>query len=302
MMSKLKRWIFSLQGKFILTASICILTFTTIGNLIVLSREEKLYRQDILNQGKVLAEISRLMLTNVMVYNELGIMDNHDLVDYLDYFIMNLIERDNRVRYVAVLDAQGRVKAHSNISEFGKVYQDVAVRGAIKNLKTDIAYGKQHGEPLLTITTPLNIDTKRWGVLRTGISAAEVQESITALKYEIHTITAVFSIISLLIVSFGARVLAKPVIRLTRAMDGIRTHGDFAQRDFKFKKRRDELGKLQNSFFWMLKRLWEADQEHKKTWEVLGQTKKWCPSAGWPPAWRMRSTTRWVVYRSALKI
>ena len=240
----------------------------------MLSREEKLYRQDILNQGKVLAEISRLMLTNVMVYNELGIMDDDDLIDYLDYFIMNLMERDTRVRYVAVLDGQGRVQAHSTISEFGKIYQDVAIRGAIKNLKTDIAYGTQHGEPLLTITTPLNIDTKQWGVLRTGISAAEVQESIAALKYEINTMTAVFSILSLLIVSFGARVLAKPVIRLTRAMDGIRTHGDFAQKDFKFKKRHDELGKLQNSFFWMLKRLWEADQEHKKTLEVLGQTEK----------------------------
>ena len=59
-----------------------------IGSLIILSREERLYRQDLINQGNVLSEISRLTLTNVMVYNELGMMDKQDLIDYLDYFIM----------------------------------------------------------------------------------------------------------------------------------------------------------------------------------------------------------------------
>ena len=98
-MKRLRKWIFSLQGKFILVASMCILVFTTIGSFHPSSREENLYRQDIINQGKVLAEISRLMLTNVMVYNELGMMDRQDLIDYLDYFIMNLMERDRRVRY-----------------------------------------------------------------------------------------------------------------------------------------------------------------------------------------------------------
>ena len=83
---------------------VCIASFifTTIGSLIILSREERLYRQDLINQGNVLSEISRLTLTNVMVYNELGMMDKQDLIDYLDYFIMNLMERDKRVRYVMI--------------------------------------------------------------------------------------------------------------------------------------------------------------------------------------------------------
>jgi hypothetical protein len=113
MIEKLRKWIFSLQGKFILVASMCILVFTTIGSFIILSREENLYRQDIINQGKVFAEISRLMLTNVMVYNDLGMMDRQDLIDYLDYFIMNLMERDRRVRYAMVLDNDGGILARN---------------------------------------------------------------------------------------------------------------------------------------------------------------------------------------------
>jgi signal transduction histidine kinase len=271
---KLQQWIFSLQGKFILVAFVCILIFTTIGNFIVLSREEKLYRQDIIHQGKILAEISRLMLTNVMVFNELGMMDNQDLVDYLDYFIMNLIERDLRVKYVAILDNTGKVLAHNNISEFGKTYRNSSIEECLYDLKTKISFDKLEHDTILKITTPLNIDTKNWGIIQVGLSTAEVQESINALKKNINMITTIFSILSLIIVSIGAKVLAKPVIRLTKTMDGIRTHGDFEQQNIMLDERLDEIGKLQNSFRWMLRRLWEADQERKKTWEVLSQTEK----------------------------
>lgn len=274
MIKKLRKWIFSLQGKFIIVAFLCIMTFTTIGTFLLLSREKKLYEQDLINQGKALAQISQLMLTNVMVYNELGMMDDQDLMDYLDYFIMNFMERDKRVRQMAVLCHEGQVVAHNDIAEFGKRYRDKSIREAITNYKTDICYGTFRGERILSITTPLNIDTKSWGVLRIELTTLEVQESINAFKKEIMTINMIFSMIALMIVSIGARVLAKPVKKLARIMDGIRTHGDFDQKALRFEKRRDELGKLQNSFLWMLKRLWKADKEHKETLEVLSKTEK----------------------------
>ena len=133
--------------------------------------------------GNVLSEISRLTLTNVMVYNELGMMDKQDLIDYLDYFIMNLMERDKRVRYVMILDKEGGVLAHSNISESSKVYVDEALWKAITTLeKTEITEGSFQKEPVLRILAPLNIGTKRWGVVSTGLSMREVHESISSLK------------------------------------------------------------------------------------------------------------------------
>jgi len=275
MVEKLRKWVFSLQGKFILVASTCIFIFTTIGSLVILSREERLYRQDLINQGTVLSEISRLSLTNVMVYNELGMMDKQDLTDYLDYFIMNLMERDKRVRYAMILDNNGGVLANSNIYESGKANIDESLLRAITFLeKTDITEERFQNEHILGITAPLNIETKRWGVIKIGFSMKEIQTNMASLKKELNVLIVLFSLLSLIIINIGAKVLSKPVIRLSKIMDGIKTHGDIEHQTFELKDRRDEIGKLQKSFLWMIQRLIEADREHKKTVEVLTQTEK----------------------------
>ncbi|MBI3592734.1 MAG: HAMP domain-containing protein, partial [Nitrospirae bacterium] len=275
MIERFRKWVFSLQGKFILVASMCILIFTAIGSSIILSREEKLYKQDMTNQCKVLAEISRVTLTNVMIFNELGMMDKQDLIDYLDYFIMNLMERDKRVRYVMIFDNEGGILAHSNISESSKVYKDESLWESITDLKeTKIVDDRFQNEGIHRIITPLNISTKRWGVIQIGLSTEEVRKSINSLKKEIALLVVLFSIISLTIISLGAKVLSKPVIRLSKIMDGIKTHGDLERQFPAFKDKRDELGELQKSFLWMLHRLRDADRERKKTAEVLGQTEK----------------------------
>ncbi|RJQ52155.1 MAG: HAMP domain-containing protein [Nitrospiraceae bacterium] len=279
MAGKFKKWVFSLQGKFIITASFCILIFTTIGSFVILSREEELYKQDIMNQGKVLAEISRLTLTNVMVYKEMGMMDEQNLTDYLDYFIINLMEQDKRVNFVMILDNKGWVLAHSNPSQANKVYMDKSIEEVLINFKTEIAYGGFYNEPVIKITSPLNISSKNWGVIRFGFSLKEVQESINSLRREVFLITVIFSVISLTIISIGAKVLSKPVTRLAGIMDDIKTHGDIEQVEAihelpVLKDRRDELGELQRSFFWMLQRLRDAGREQKRTTEVLGQTEK----------------------------
>jgi signal transduction histidine kinase len=271
---KIKVWIFSLQGKFILVASFCIFVFTLTGSFAIISREERLYRQDIINQGKAFAEISRLMLTNVMVYKELGMMDQQDVVDFLDYYIMNLMERDKRIKYVAVIDNSGNILAHSNIAEFGLFCQDKYTLNALSTLKTSITESSFKDNPVINISTPLNISTKNWGALRIGLSTKEVQESIANLKKEILRLVLSFSVISLAIISIGAKVLSRPVIRLSKIMDGIKTHGDLEQQFPKLEDRRDELGELQKSFLWMMQRLREAERERKKTAEVLGQTEK----------------------------
>lgn len=273
---KLRKWVFSLQGKFIIVASTCIFIFTTVGSFLLISREESLYKRDIVNQGNVLSEISRLALTNVMVYNELGMMSKYDLTDYLDYFIVNLMERDKRIRYVTIVDNNGLIISQGNIGEYGKMSRDESILKAISTLETIITDSNWRGEPIINIATPLNISTKSWGGIRIGLSTKEVQESIGSFKNEITKLVIFFSIISLLIISIGAKVLARPVSRLSKIMDGIKSHGDLEieNQHVELKDRRDEIGELQKSFLWMLQRLREAGREHKKTVEVLSQTEK----------------------------
>ncbi|MDP2276623.1 MAG: ATP-binding protein [Nitrospirota bacterium] len=273
---KLRKWAFSLQGKFIIVASTCIFIFTTVGSFLLISREESLYKRDIVNQGNVLSEISKLTLTNVMVYNELGMMSKYDLTDYLDYFIVNLMERDKRIRYVAIVNNNGLIISQSDSGEYGKVCKDEATLRAISSLETIITDSNWRGEPIINIATPLNISTKSWGGIRIGLSTKQAEESISSFKNEITKLVIFFSIISLLIISIGAKVLARPVSKLSKIMDGIKSHGDLEIENqyVELKDRRDEIGELQKSFLWMLQRLREADREHKKTVEVLSQTEK----------------------------
>jgi len=271
---KLRGWLFSLEGKFILSAVLCIALISAVAGFIILDREEELYRVDSLHQRYSLSEISRLALTNVMIYNELGMMDRQDLVDYLDYFILNLMERDNRVLAAAVFDENGVVLADSTLSNFNKKYRDEALEQAFEILRPVMNDEVVFGQKALVITTPLNIYTKKWGALRVVFSNADLLTSINNLRREIILIAFSVLVISLILVKFVAWKLAKPVVMLTNVMDSVQTHGDMDVKQPIFVSRQDELGKLQNSFFWFLKRLKEADREREKTMEQAHQNEK----------------------------
>jgi len=272
-------WLFTLQGKFIIAASVCSILFTTAGGLIIISRDVAQYRQNSISQGRAIAEISRLTLTNVMVYNELGMMDDRDLKDFLDYFIIQFMQRDPRVVHMAVIDTAGKIVASSDIKRYGELYDDRKSLAELKMLEVTSSTGHFNGKSVLNISVPLNISSKSWGGLCICISTADVDEAISKRRKEITLIAALFFVLSLLIVRVGAKILAKPVIQLAGIMDGIKNNVDLEQVEVlhdisRLQARRDELGRLQNSFLWMVQRLRQADLENKKAMETLIQTEK----------------------------
>ena len=266
------KWPFTLQGKFILVASLCIVIFSLVGNLIVVSREENLYKKEMVNQCRVIAEISRVTLTNVMVFNEMGMINRLDLIDYFDYFIMNLMTQDKRIRNITILDEGGSVLAKSNIDESG---MDVQLWKSQSQLsETKITEGKFGKENIYQIAIPLNIKTKYWGMMLIGISLDDMYKNIASHKKEVLWVVVMLSSLSLLVVSIGSKIVSGPIVHLAEIMDNIKTHGDLKQHNIEFEERRDELGKLQKSLEWMMRRLKDADMEREKTMEVLLQTEK----------------------------
>ena len=273
MLNTLRTWTSSLEGKFILAATACILVFSLSAGLFIVHREEQLHRTDAYHRGSTLTEISRLMLTNVMLNHELGMMDRQDLQDYLDFFIVNLKDRDSSVRSVMVVDKDGTVLAHSDMTEFGRHYDDGSLQDAFALLKPNVMEKEHKGERSLLITAPLNIDTKKWGALRIALSLEEMYADIRKLQQEILLISVGILILALGVLKIAARKLSSPIVQLTQMMDSIRSHGDL-QIVPDPARRRDELGKLQSSFFWLLQRLAEADRERKRAIEQLAQNEK----------------------------
>ncbi len=269
----IRSWIFSLEGKFILAAAFSISVIATTSGYFIIHREEVLYKTDAMHQLHALADVSRLMLTNIMVYNEIGAIDNQDLKDYLIYFTINLTERDSRVVSAMVLDNDGTVIANSRLSEHESFHTDDFFNSAMQQLipvTHETSIGK---EEVIILTTPLNISTKKWGALRLVYSKNELNHLIYNLRKEILIIVCIVLVLSLIMIKIVARHLSKPVVALTRMMDGIHSYSDL-ELEVHFIKRRDELGKLQNSFSWLIKRLQESDREREKAVEKLVQNEK----------------------------
>ena len=273
MMKRFHTWANSLEGKFILAAAACIIVVCISAGVFLVRREEHLHHSDALHKGYALSEMGRLLLTNVMVFQELGIMNRQDLVDYLDYFILNFRERNNDVLSVAVLDSRGTVLAHCDIAEHGRCCTDEFLKKAFAQLKTDISEVSYEGKNALLITAPLNIDSKNWGALRIVLSLEEMHAEIGTLKREIFIISICFLVLALAVLKIAARKLSKPIVQLTQTMDNIRNHGDL-QVQPALVRRSDELGRLQNSFIWFLQRLAESDRERGKAIEQLAQNEK----------------------------
>lgn len=155
---------FGMQNKFIAATSLFILVFTAIAGYILVSHESKLYTQEAENQARTIARISGIIFTNSLVYRELGLVEEINLTDYLDYYVSDLMNKDRRILYMVVLDPSGRVLAHSDIKEYGKVYKDDLTREALQDETSQVrgsVGGK--GEKIIDVTGPLRISTKSWG-------------------------------------------------------------------------------------------------------------------------------------------
>lgn len=261
----------SLEGKFTITALSFITLAVIISSWLIFDREEKLYRANLLQQANILSETSRLSLTNILVYNELNIIDDQDMIDYFDYFILSMSERDARIRDIVILDTVGRVVTHKDIASQSRFHKD-EVFGEVMRQNMPVIKEPADKTGNLVITAPLNVSTKQWGAIRIELSQSELHSRIENLRNEVVSLTIVIIAVAMLLVKYFAVHLTRPLLKLIETMDEIQNH-----RDIKItpsESRNDEIGKLEKSFYWFLKRLKETDIEREKTCERLVQNEK----------------------------
>ncbi len=262
----------SLQGKYILIASLLsVLLIATLGYLFV-QREQRLLTQQVKEKGELLIESMAISFTNTLLYEELGLVEEAGL---LDNFIADLMRKEGLdVVYALVLDTTGKVIAHNDFTEYGQVYTDPFSKQAMASWKTMslLAIDPHSRQKVLHIATPLHISTKRWGTLRLGLSLQNLQQTVALLTRQIGLWTIGFTVLAISGVTLVTRRMTRPIITLAAAMDQVNME-QFILPSFP-PPRRDEIGTLQTSFFRMLQRLKEAEEEHQKTMELLVQTEK----------------------------
>ncbi|MCP4114009.1 MAG: histidine kinase [Desulfobacteraceae bacterium] len=266
---------FGMQNKFITATSLFIVIFTAVVGYLLVNHESRLYTEDAVNQAKTIAGISGVIFTNALVYKELGLVEDINFTDYLDYYVSDLMQKDRRIAYMIVLDPSGKVLSHSDIKEHGKIYTDTLTKQGLEDTRTTVRETMDEENGLIAdVTAPLRISTKNWGVCRIGFYLSGVEEKINMLKNGIISIMSLVLIFSLMIIGIAGKALATPLVKLAGIMDQITEKRDIKIQVPEFPLRRDEVGMLQNSFSWMLRKLREAAAEKEKTMDRMIQAEK----------------------------
>jgi signal transduction histidine kinase len=258
-----------LQFRFILVTTCAIIAMMTALGYLAVEREKSILYAEVEKQGRLLGETLAIPIINDLIYEKLGLVEEGGLID--NYTAEVFHRKGADLLYVAILDEEGKVISHNDITEYGKVYSDDLTRRILAAEQTTVQRFSRDGHNALDFGVPLSIGTKRWGTLKFGISLEKVEREILAMVKRIAALTVVLLLGGFVIVVLLSRRFISPITRLADAMEQAR--GDSL--DLKVDvKGSDEIAVLGERFNSMIERIRQANEELKKTHEKLVRSEK----------------------------
>jgi signal transduction histidine kinase len=220
--------------------------------------------------AKTLATSMKLPFTQILLYEEAGIVSEAGL---LDLYISRMVGSvDLHIVYAMVFDPEGRILSHSDLTLFNRKPDDPLSR---KALSADGIVLSRIGDPfdggVIDVATPLNVSSKRFGTLRFGYSLAGLADRLLQLKRKTLALTVSAAAGMILLVFAASMVMTRPIRRLVGALDSVRLG---KLEPIPLPERHDELGDLQNSYRMMVNRLAQEKTERERTRELLARTEK----------------------------
>ncbi|MFH1821735.1 MAG: ATP-binding protein [Methanobacteriota archaeon] len=259
----------SLRYKFILLTTLAIVVFMSIIGYLAVAREKNILYSEVEKQGRLLGETLAIPIINDLIYERLGLVEEGGL---LDNYILEIFNRkDVDLLYIAILDEEGKVISHNNITEYGKVYADPLTTNTLKADRTTIQHILAGKHQALDFGIPLSIGKKRWGSLKFGISLEKVEHEILATVKKIILLTIVLLVTGFAIILLLTKRFIGPITQLVNTME--QAGGDYLDVRVEVKGH-DELAILGERFNSMIERIRHANEELKKTHEKLLQSEK----------------------------
>ncbi|TAN46058.1 MAG: HAMP domain-containing protein [Nitrospirae bacterium] len=259
----------SLQTKFVLITTIAIIVFMSILGYASVQREKAILRAEVEREGQLLGETLAIPIINDLIYERLGLVEEGGLLD--NYILEIFNRRDVDLLYIAILDEEGRVISHNDITEYGKVYADHLTKKYIGSDKTLIQQFLHKDHEALDFGVPLSIGKKRWGTLKFGISLEKVEREIIATVKKIILLTLFLISSGFVMILFLSRRFISPITQLASTME--KTGADYLDAKVDIKGD-DELAMLGERFNNMIERIKQANEEIRKTHEKLVQSEK----------------------------
>lgn len=235
----------------------------------MLGKERELLADTARQQALSLAKASAVLFTNTFIYEELGMIDTADMVDYLSYYVTDVMRTTPGVESFTVIDKHGDTVVDAGVHRAldGLTPMDAVAETEIERI------GSGTGA-VFAISIPLAIESKRWGACRLLFSLKEIEEARISARNEVFAISGACLLLSLMVIGFGVDYLVKSLGKLSDAMESFTVDRDFSRPFPELPRRKDEIGHLQQSFQWMVERLRREEQERARTKEQMFHTEK----------------------------
>src|SRR3990170_3065645 len=143
-----------LQVQFIVITMCSTIAVMSVLGYLAVHREKSLLYEEVEKQGRLLGETLAIPIINDLIYERLGLVEEGGL---LDNYIMEIFSRqDADLLYIAILDEEGRVISHNNITEYGKVYADPLTEKALAADHTVMQHFSRSEHQALDFGVPLS--------------------------------------------------------------------------------------------------------------------------------------------------
>ena len=260
----------SLKIKFITFTTLLIFVIMALNGMFIIIREKRLLMDKVISESTTLIKSLSIPVTNVFLYQEVRLLHEEEL---LESYISQIMEEKWPIKYAIILDNHIQVLVHSDLKEFGKIYED-AISQRAGDSWTTITQRYQHPTwgPILEASTPLAISSKRWGTLRVGFSLKPIQSRINLLYWEIIGVALGLALMAFIVVNYLSKKLIAPLSILTNEMK--QTSVDQQQQQHISINSSDEIGYLARTFEDMRERLVSSHLELKQAQNQIIQAEK----------------------------
>lgn len=262
-----RRHLLSIKVKFSLLSALIIALFClTWGGQVIL--EEKRHLSDKLEvNGRLLLTSLKGPIINTMIMGEMGLVPG-----LLDNYVEEIVRNpDFPTLYAFIVDEEGKVVAHSDVSNYGKYFKDPLTASALAGDGYQSATVADQRGRILDTALPLNIAGKSWGALRVGFSMTPSEQEYQAFMMRIVLFSVLVFLGCTVVFFFIGRAMSHPLQQLAQAMAHIEL-GAFNANPLP--PRNDEIGLLQESFQRMLERLRRSEQERENALNYVIQNEK----------------------------
>jgi len=270
-MNKNHQVFISIKTQFVLLAMLLVAVSSALWGWWYWENERRLHFDGLEREGRQMLSSLASPIINSLVYEEMGVIEEGGL---LDNFIEEMMKNTGfPVIHAFVTDEDGKVLAHNNYSEYGKIYTDPLTVSAIseKRYISILTHGSYFQPSMLDMAMPLYIHGKIWGALRVGVSTTSLEKELNNLKVRIVGISLAFFLFGTLLSYLIGLNMARPLQQLTALMSAVSTENLALEMP---PRRPDEIGALQESFQQMLERLRRSEAERERALAHLIQNEK----------------------------